>query len=74
MFYRNVVYWFLLLFFFVLEFYLLLFFFFYYRLYLNGDGMGKKIYIFIFFVILRGDYDVILIWFFFKRVIFIVFD
>lgn len=50
------------------------YFFFYYRLYLNGDGMGKKIYIFIFFVILRGDYDVILIWFFFKRVIFIVFD
>lgn len=50
------------------------YFFFYNRLYLNGDGMGKKIYIFIFFVILRGDYDVILIWFFFKRVIFIVFD
>lgn len=44
------------------------------RVYLNGDGMGKGIYFFIFFVVMQGEYDVFLSWFFRQKVIFMILD
>ncbi|PVD26246.1 hypothetical protein C0Q70_13916 [Pomacea canaliculata] len=32
------------------------------RVYLNGDGMGKKTHMSIFFVVMRGEYDALLTW------------
>lgn len=43
-------------------------------LYLNGDGIGKRIYLLFFIVIMRGEYDVLLLWFFWNKVIFMLLD
>ena len=32
------------------------------RVYLNGDGMGKTTHISLFFVLMRGEYDALLLW------------
>jgi hypothetical protein len=32
------------------------------RLYLNGDGVGKGTHISLFFVIMKGEYDLLLSW------------
>jgi TNF receptor-associated factor 3 len=38
------------------------------RAYLNGDGLGKKTHVSLFFVVMRGDYDALLSWPFRERV------
>lgn len=42
--------------------------------YLNGDGMGKGIYLFLFFVVQKGEYDVLLFWLFKQKVILMLLD
>ena len=44
------------------------------RLFLNGDGPGKGSHLSIFFVILKGDYDVLLCWPFLQRVTIMLLD
>ena len=38
------------------------------RVYLNGDGMGKGTHLSLFFVIMKGDYDALLVWPFKQKV------
>lgn len=44
------------------------------RVYLNGDGIGKDEYMFLFFVVMKGEYDVLLFWLFCYKVIFRLLD
>lgn len=44
------------------------------RVYLNGDGMGKGMYLLLFFVIMCGEYDVLFLWLFKQKVIFMLMD
>ncbi|XP_055456437.1 TNF receptor-associated factor 1 isoform X2 [Psammomys obesus] len=44
------------------------------RLYLNGDGSGKKTHLSLFIVIMRGEYDALLPWPFRNKVTFMVLD
>ena len=32
------------------------------RVYLNGNGEGKRTHIFVFFVVMRGEFDALLEW------------
>lgn len=40
----------------------------------NGDGLGRNIYFFVFVIVMRGEYDVILFWLFNQKVIFMFID
>jgi len=40
------------------------------RIYLNGDGVGKNTHVSLFIVIMRSDYDALLVWPFHKKVTF----
>lgn len=31
----------------------------------NGDGFGKNIYFLVFVIVMKGEYDVVLFWFFY---------
>ncbi|KAK1155917.1 TNF receptor-associated factor 1-like [Acipenser oxyrinchus oxyrinchus] len=44
------------------------------RLYLNGDGGGKGTHISLFFVVMRGEYDALLLWPFKHKVTFFLMD
>nr|XP_021516629.1 TNF receptor-associated factor 1 isoform X5 [Meriones unguiculatus] len=44
------------------------------RLYLNGDGSGKKTHLSLFIVIMRGEYDALLPWPFRNKVTFMLLD
>ncbi|XP_038851122.1 TNF receptor-associated factor 1 [Salvelinus namaycush] len=44
------------------------------RLYLNGDGVGKGTHISLFFVIMKGEYDLLLSWPFKHKVTFFLLD
>uniref|UniRef100_A0AAU6MWZ4 Tumor necrosis factor receptor-related factor 2 n=1 Tax=Argopecten purpuratus TaxID=228297 RepID=A0AAU6MWZ4_ARGPU len=44
------------------------------RLYPNGDGIGKKTHVSVFFVVARGNYDALLSWPFIQRVTFMLLD
>lgn len=44
------------------------------RLYLNGDGTGKKTHLSLFIVIMRGEYDALLPWPFRNKVTFMLLD
>lgn len=44
------------------------------RLYPNGDGIGKKAHVSVFFVVARGNYDALLSWPFIHRVTFMLLD
>lgn len=44
------------------------------RLYLNGDGNARNTHISLFFVIMRGNYDPILVWPFNYKITFILYD
>ncbi|XP_062567709.1 TNF receptor-associated factor 2-like [Saccostrea cucullata] len=44
------------------------------RLYPNGDGMGKNTHMSIFFVVMRGNFDALLMWPFSYRVTFMLLD
>ena len=44
------------------------------RIYLNGDGIGRNTHISLSIVLMRGDYDAILIWPFSHKVTFTLFD
>lgn len=44
------------------------------RLYLNGDGMGKGTHLSLFFVVMRGEYDQLLMWPFKQKVTFFLVD
>uniref|UniRef100_A0A8C0WNB9 TNF receptor-associated factor n=1 Tax=Castor canadensis TaxID=51338 RepID=A0A8C0WNB9_CASCN len=44
------------------------------RLYLNGDGMGKRTHLSLFIVIMRGEYDALLQWPFRNKVTFMLLD
>lgn len=44
------------------------------RIYFNGFRFGKNNYLLVFFVIMKGEYDVILNWFFKRKVKFILID
>lgn len=44
------------------------------RLYLNGDGAGKGTHISLFFVVMRGEYDALLLWPFKHKVTFFLMD
>lgn len=41
---------------------------------LSGDWILKNRYFLVFFGVMNGDYDVILVWFFYCKVIFILID
>ena len=43
-------------------------------MYPNGVGTGKNTHLFVFFILMKGDYDEILPWPFQKKVTFILFD
>ena len=38
------------------------------RIYLNGDGISKKLHMSLFFVVMRGEYDALLQWPFRQKV------
>ena len=44
------------------------------RLYLNGDGQARRTHLSLFFVLMRGDYDPILVWPFEFKITFAVLD
>lgn len=44
------------------------------RLYLNGDGNARNTHLSLFFVLMRGDYDPILVWPFNHKITFILYD
>uniref|UniRef100_A0A8C7G395 TNF receptor-associated factor n=1 Tax=Oncorhynchus kisutch TaxID=8019 RepID=A0A8C7G395_ONCKI len=44
------------------------------RVYLNGDGMGKGTHLSLFFVVMRGEYDALLLWPFKQKVTLMLMD
>ena len=44
------------------------------RLYLNGDGQARRTHLSLFFVLMRGDYDPVLIWPFQYKISFCLYD
>jgi TNF receptor-associated factor 3 len=44
------------------------------RLYLNGDGMGRGTHLSLFFVVMRGEYDSLLVWPFHQKVTLVLID